>query len=144
MEYLYLRGTVVGKVLVFSANRIVIIADLMYATDPEGPDGGDDYLGLVCERTVEIAEPTITGPGDLHIQGAIYARRLFRVRDHRRRGGTLDVYGSLAAGSLTATEPRYATRIRFDPRLESRRPPGFPVTDRYELESWDAAWTVEP
>jgi hypothetical protein len=31
----------------------------------------------------------------------------------------------------TATEPRYATGIRFDPRLESRRPPGFPVTDRY-------------
>jgi hypothetical protein len=142
---LHLRGTVAGKVLVFSANRIVIIADLMYATDPEGPDSCDDYLGLVSERTVEIAEPTITGPGDLHIQGAIYARRLFRVRDYRRRGsGTLDIYGSLAAGSLTATEPRYATRIRFDPRLESRRPPGFPVTDRYELESWDAAWTVEP
>lgn len=142
---LQLRGTVAGKVLVFSANRIVIIGDLMYATDPEGPDGGDDYLGLVSERTVEIAEPTITGPGDLHIQGAIYARRLFRVRDYRRRGnGTLDIYGSLAAGSLTATEPRYATRIRFDPRLESRRPPGFPVTDRYELESWDVAWTVEP
>ena len=142
---LHLKGTVAGKVLVFSPNRIVIIGDLMYATDPEGPDGGDDYLGLVSERTVEIAESSITGPGDLHIQGAIYARRLFRVRDYRRRdNATLDIYGSLTAGSLSATEPRYATRIRFDPRLESRRPPGFPVTDRYELESWDAAWTVEP
>jgi hypothetical protein len=142
---LHLRGTVAGKVLVFSPNRIVIIGDLMYGTDPEGADGGEDYLGLVSERTVEIAEPTITGPGDLRIQGAIYARRLFRVRDYRHRGNaTLDIYGSLTAGSLSATEPRYATRIRFDPRLESRRPPGFPVTDRYELESWDVAWTVEP
>lgn len=142
---LHLEGTVAGKVLVFSPRRIVIIGDLTYATDPEGPGGGDDYLGLVSERTVEIAEPSITGPGDLQIEGAIYARRLFRVRDYRHRGNaTLDIYGSLTAGSLTATEPRYATRIRFDPRLESRRPPGFPVTDRYELESWDAAWTVEP
>lgn len=141
---LQVRGTVAGKVLVYSPKRIVIIGDLRYATDPAGPDGGD-YLGLVSERTVEIAEAKITGPGDLHIQGAIYARRLFRVRDYHRRGtGTLDIYGSLTAGSLTATEPRYATRIRFDPRLESRRPPGFPVTDRYELASWDAAWTVEP
>lgn len=142
---LHLEGTVTGKVLVFSPSRIVIIGDLTYATDPEGPGGGDDYLGLVSERTVEIAEPEITGPGDLRIQGAIYARRLFRVRDfHHRGNATLDIYGSLTAGSLTATEPRYATRIRFDPRLESRRPPGFPVTDRYEVESWDAAWNVEP
>jgi hypothetical protein len=142
---LHLKGKLAGKVLVFSPNRIVIIGDLMYARDPEGPDGGDDYLGLVSERTVEIAESSITGPGDLRIQGAIYARRLFRVRDYRHRdNATLDIYGSLTAGSLSATEPRYATRIRFDPRLESRRPPGFPVTDRYELESWDGAWTVEP
>jgi hypothetical protein len=142
---LHLKGTVAGKVLVFSPNRIVIIGDLTYATDPEGPNGSDDYLGIVSERTVEIAEPSITGPGDLHIDAAIYARRLFRVREYRQRDNAmLDIYGSLTAGSVSATEPRYATRIRFDPRLESRRPPGFPVTDRYELESWDAAWTVEP
>lgn len=141
---LHLMGTVAGKVLVFSPNRILIIDDLVYATDPEKA-GGDDYLGIVSERTVEIADPETTGPGDLHIQAAIYAKRLFRVRGYRHRGnGTLEIYGSLTAGSLTATEPRYATRIRFDPRLESRRPPGFPVTDRYELESWDGAWTVTP
>lgn len=142
---LHVEGTVAGKVLVYSPARIVIVDDLVYATDPEGPDSCNDYLGLVSGRTVEIAGPTMTGPGDLHIQGAIYARHLFRVRNyHRRDNGTLDIYGSLTAGSLTATEPRYATRIRFDPRLESRRPPGFPVTDRYELEFWDAAWTLEP
>ena len=141
---LQVRGTVAGKVLVYSPKRIVIIGDLTYATDPGTPGGGDDYLGLVSGRTVEIAGPAFTGPGDLHIQGAIYARSLFRVRDYRRRGsGVLDIYGSLTAGSLSATEPRYATRIRFDPRLESRRPPGFPVTDRYESASWDGAWTVE-
>jgi hypothetical protein len=142
---LHVAGTVAGKVLVFSPRRIVITGSLRYATDPEKSGGGDDYLGLVSLRNVEIADPSVTGPGDLQIHGAIYARRLFRVRDYHHRGNaTLDIYGSLTAGSLSATEPRYATRVRFDPRLESRRPPGFPVTDRYELESWDGAWTVEP
>jgi hypothetical protein len=132
-------------VLVFSPRRIVITGNLVYATDPEATSGGENYLGLVSSRTVEIADPSVTGPGDLHIHGAIYARRVFRVRNYSHRGNaTLHIYGSLTAGSLSATEPRYATRIRFDPRLESRRPPGFPVTDRYELESWDGAWTVEP
>lgn len=142
---LHLAGTVAGKVLVFSPSRIVITGNLRYATDPETSESSDDYLGLVSLRSVEIAGPSVTGPGDLHIHGAIYARRLFRVRNYRHHGNaTLDIYGSVTAGSLTATEPRYATRIRFDPRLESRRPPGFPVTDRFELESWDGAWTVEP
>src|SRR5690606_9201164 len=99
---LHIKGTVAGKVLVFSPSRIVIVGDLRYATDPEGPDGGNDYLGLVSEGNVEIAEPSITGPGDLHIQAAIYARRLFRVRDYHHRGdrghATLDIYGSLTAG----------------------------------------------
>lgn len=141
---LHVAGMVAGKVLVFSPTRILITGSLRYATDPETTGNGDDYLGLVSAGTVEVAEPSVTGPGDLHIHGAIYARRLFRVRDYRHRdNATLEIYGSLTAGSLSATEPRYATRIRFDPRLESRRPPGFPVTDRYELESWDGVWTVE-
>jgi hypothetical protein len=46
----------------------------------------------------------------------------------------------LSAGSISATEPRYATKIEFDPRFERLRPPGFPVTNRYETESWDRQW----
>ncbi|MDQ7053590.1 MAG: hypothetical protein Q9P14_12085 [candidate division KSB1 bacterium] len=53
---------------------------------------------------------------------------------------TLHIYGSLSAGSLTATEPRYATRIRFDRRLQKRRPPYFPMTDRWEIIDWDERW----
>jgi hypothetical protein len=56
------------------------------------------------------------------------------------RAGTLLIYGSLTAGSLSATEPRYATHYQFDPRFEQERPPGFPMTDRYEVESWDPEW----
>jgi hypothetical protein len=41
---------------------------------------------------------------------------------------------------MSATEPRYATRYAFDQRFEQVRPPGFPVTNRYEVESWDTQW----
>ena len=141
---LTIRGTVRGRVLVYSPRRILISGDVKYANDPDASDSAQDFIGIVSEKSVEIAGSKVTGPGDLTIQGAIYAGTRFRVREYRRRNeGTLEIFGSLAAGSLSATEPRYATRIRFDPRLESRRPPGFPVTDRYETESWDAVWTVQ-
>ena len=141
---LHVRGTVSGKVLVYSPERIVIAGDLLYATDPETDRNNDDFIGLVSAKNIEVAGPKITGPGDLKITAAIYAKRRFSIDDYRdKNGGLLEIYGSLTAGSLSATEPRFATKIRFDPRLESARPPGFPVTDRYEVESWDAAWTVE-
>jgi len=139
---LRVRGVVNGKVLVYSPEHIVIVDDLLYAEDPREP-GADDYLGLVAERTVEIDEPEVTGPGDLTINASIYARNRFVVRDYMsRRSGTLVVYGSVTAGSASATEPRYATRIEFDDRLATMRAPGFPLSDRYELDSSSNEWRV--
>jgi hypothetical protein len=139
---LRLKGTVNGKVLVYTAERIVIEDDLRYAHGRD--DHGDDYLGLVAERSVEIAGPDVTGPGDLEVDASIYARRRFAVRDfYASESGTLVIFGSLTAGSVTATEPRYATKVEFDRRLENARPPSFPLTDRYELESWDGEWREE-
>ena len=139
---LEVSGTVNGKVLVYTPDRIVVTGDLRYAADPDTPQG-DDYLGLVAERTVEIAEPDVTGPGDLEIFASIYARQRFVVRDYTsRRSGTLIVHGSLTAGTLSASEPRYATRIEFDDRLTSMRAPGFPLSDRYELDSSSGEWRV--
>lgn len=141
----YVKGTVNGKVLVYSPERIVIEDDLVYEQNPEEKLDADDYLGLVSDKYVDIAPPDITGPGDLLINAAIYAKRRFAVRGYRLRGNAmLYLYGSLSVGSLSATEPRYYTKIRFDPRLEEIRPPGFPMTDRYEVESWDVSWSVEP
>ena len=141
---LYVSGVVHGKVLVYSPKSIVIERNLVYATAPNVA-GADDYLGLVSDRTIEIAEPDVTGPGDLRIDASIYARSRFVVHDYLSRpSGTLIVRGALAAGSVSATEPRYATRVVFDKRLEHTRAPSFPVTDRYELEPWDGVWTAGP
>jgi len=138
----YVRGTVCGKVLVYSPERIVIEGSLIYAHDPRSTTDADDYLGLLSGRDVEIARPEVTGPGDLAIDAAVYARRRFVVSDEDiPRNGTLSIYGSVTAGSLSATEPRYVTKYEFDRRFEQMRPPGFPVTNRYEIEAWDAAWS---
>lgn len=140
---LHVEGVVRGKVLIYSPRRIVIEGSLTYAHDPRSDSGADDYLGIVSDRVVEIAPPGVTGGGDLEIDAAIYAGRRFVVTsiDHSR-SATLRIYGSLAAGTITATEPRYATKIDYDSRFEKQRPPGFPSTNRYEVAAWDGQWTL--
>jgi hypothetical protein len=142
---LFVRGTVDGKVLVYSAQRIVIEGDLIYAANPRTTPDVDDYLGLVSDRNVEVAPPYVTGRGDLNIHAAIFARNRFVVTAiDVRRTATLFLYGSLTVGSISATEPRYATKLEFDPRLDRVRPPSFPNTNRYEIASWKAAWSELP
>lgn len=61
---------------------------------------------------------------------------------HGNGKALLTIHGSLSAGSLSATEPRYATRVVFDERLETHWPPNFPMTDHYEIIKWNRKWTV--
>jgi hypothetical protein len=142
---LYVQGVVAGRVLIYSPQRIVIEGSLTYASDPRDTPDSTDYLGLVSNKFVEVAAPRVTGPGDLEIDAAIFAGRRFVVTniDHPR-SATLRIFGSLAAGSLTATEPRYATKIEYDSRFEHQRPPGFPSTNRYEATDWDRQWVEAP
>jgi hypothetical protein len=142
---LHVQGVVAGKVLLYSPRRIVIEGSLTYATDPRSDSDSENYLGIVSDRVVEVAPPGVTGGGDLEIDAAIYAGRRFVVTsiDHPRTA-TLRIYGSLAAGSISATEPRYATKIDYDSRFERQRPPGFPSTNRYEVANWNGQWTEQP
>ena len=139
---IHVKGIVKGKILVYSEGNIVIDDDLFYSRQPEEFEHADDYLGLVSMKDIEIAKPSVTGPGDLFIYGAIHARRRFRVPYfHRNDNASLNIYGSLSAGSISATEPRYSTRVVFDIRFDTNRPPLFPMTDHYEIIEWDRRWT---
>jgi hypothetical protein len=139
----YVQGVVAGRFLVYSPRKIVVEGNLVYARDPREYRDSDDYLGLVCDKDIEVAPPRVTGPGDLHIQAALYAKRRMVVADFEHpRSATLRIFGSVAAGTLTASEPRYATQVDYDPRFERLRPPGFPSTDRFAAEDWDGSWTV--
>jgi hypothetical protein len=141
---LHLKGVINGKVMVYSPGKIVIDGSLTYLRHPELVSGADDYLGIVSDKEIEIAHPRVTGPGNLYIYASIYAKGRFKVPHLRGNGeAILYIYGSLTAGSLTATEPRYSTHIQFDKRLEGKRPPNFPMTDRYEVTDWDGRWEVK-
>src|SRR5688572_29418599 len=141
----YLRGVVAGKFLVYSPDRIVVEGDTRYARDPHSDPDSDDFLGLVCDGDIEVAPPSVTGPGDLHIQAALFAKRRIVVTNAMHtRSATLHIFGSLAAGSLTESEPRYATKLEYDWRFEQLRPPGFPSLNRFAAEDWDGKWTEIP
>lgn len=139
----HVSGVVNGIVAVYSPKRIVIEGDIVYQSFDDVNQGGD-FLGLVSGRSVVIPSRKVTGPGDLTIHAAIYAKNRFSVTYREgRRDGTLNVVGSVSAGTLSATEPRYATKIEFDRRFENVRPPGFPVTDRYEVAAAANGWVRE-
>jgi len=141
----YVQGVIKGKVLVYSPQGIVLESSLTYANDPRRDPDSDDYLGLVSDRVIEVAPPEVTGPGDLEIHAALFARRRFEITQFaRRNAGTLRIYGSLAAGTMSATEPRYGFRLEYDPRFERARPPGFPAMNRFAVEKWDGRWTATP
>jgi hypothetical protein len=139
---LQVHGTVAGTVLVYSPETITVTGNLTYANNVRHATDADDYLGLVSGKDIVIAGVDVVPPGNLIIEAAIYAGRRFVVEDlHAGRPATLVIFGSLSAGSVAASEPRYATKLEFDPRFERLRPPGFPVTNRYELDQWDRRWT---
>jgi len=137
-----LSGEVNGHFLIYSPHQIVITGHLRYIDDATNDlTHNSPMLGLVSRRSVEIASRAMTGSGDLRIDAAIYAARRFSVRrfddDHQ---GTLHIFGSLAAGSISATEPRFTTLIEKDPRLDQVRPPGFPLTGQTVLAEWEGTW----
>ena len=142
---LYVRGVVAGRVLVYSPDRIVVEGSVTYAQDPREVPASRDYLGLVCDRDIVVAPPYVTGPGDLDIHAALFAKRRFVVTHYEHpRPAILRILGSIAAGSLTASEPRYATKVDYDTRFEATRPPGFPSTNRFAADAWDQRWTEMP
>lgn len=139
---LEVEGEVNGSLLVYSPERISITGPLRYARDPRRA-ASPDFLGLVSDANVEIASSEVTGPGDIDVHAAIFAGGQFRVRRYNSRdGGLLRVLGSVTAGTLSATEPRFKTVLEFDQRLEEQRPAHFPMTDRYRLDEGELLWTV--
>lgn len=141
----YLRGVVSGKFLIHSPERIVVEGDTTYARDPRSDPESRDFLGLVCDGDIEVAPPGVTGPGDLHIQAALFAsRRIVVANAMHPQPSTLHIFGSVAAGRLLESEPRYALRLEYDWRFEQLRPPGFPSMNRFAAENWNGEWTEAP
>jgi hypothetical protein len=140
---LYVSGVVSGIFTVYSPADLEIENDLVYASDPRDVLISRDFLALIAGRDIKVANGRITGSGDLHIHAALFARRRFWIEavDHSQ-AGTMFILGSLTAGTLLESEPRYATKLDYDKRFEYLRPASFPMTKRFEVDSWDADWEV--
>ncbi|TFH73794.1 hypothetical protein E3V39_11500 [Gammaproteobacteria bacterium LSUCC0112] len=135
-----LSGEVEGRVVVYSPRRQMITGNLVYA---DASESSDDYLALVSDGSIEVAAAMITGPGDLTINAALFARDRFSVRRFSdRHQGELFVYGALVAGSVSATEPRFSTYIKHDPRFDHSRPPAFPGTGLFDVVDWEQHWAA--
>ena len=138
---LYVRGTVAGIFTVYTPNDIEIEGDITYFRDPRDSFLSRDFLALISGRDIRVANTQVTGTGDLHIHSALFARRAFIIESvDRGKVGKLVMLGSLTAGTIQETEPRYATKMDFDKRFEYLRPASFPMTRRYEVDSWDQDW----
>jgi len=138
---LFVRGTVCGIFTVYSPTDIEIEGDITYSRDPRDTVISGDFLALISGRDIRVAGTEITGTGDLHIHAALFARRVFRIESvDRGKVGRLMILGSLTAGTIMETEPRYATKLDYDKRFEYLRPASFPMTRRYEVDSWDQDW----
>ena len=138
---LFVRGTVCGIFTVYSPTDIEIEGDITYSRDPRDTLISRDFLALISGRDIRVAGTEITGTGDLHIHAALFARRIFRIESvDRGKVGRLMILGSLTAGTILETEPRYATKLDYDKRFEYLRPASFPMTRRYEVDSWDQDW----
>jgi hypothetical protein len=138
---LYVRGTVSGIFTVYSPSDIEIEDDIVYRKDPRDTVISRDFLALISGRDIRVARTQITGRGDLNIHAALFARRKFCIESaDRGKIGRLNILGSVTAGTITETEPRYATKLDYDKRFEYLRPASFPMTRRYEVDSWDQDW----
>lgn len=138
---LYVSGTVSGIFTVYTPADIEIENDIVYAKDPRSVLISRDFLALIAGRDIKISSGRITGGGDLHIQAALFARQRFWIEAAANdRAGKLYILGSLTAGTLSETEPRYSTQLDYDKRFEFLRPASFPMTRRFEVDSWDEDW----
>ncbi|MEX1197626.1 MAG: hypothetical protein WEB57_07185 [Pseudohongiellaceae bacterium] len=141
---LSVQGTVAHQVLVYAPRTLRITGSLIYRHPPDLNAASRDLLGLVSDGSVIVAGPGVTGRGDLDIHAAIYAGRRFSVQRFRsRQNDRMTILGSLTAGSVSATEPRFSTRIIHDDRFAVLRPPLFPQTEAWTHEPMTPRWTVD-
>jgi hypothetical protein len=138
---LFVSGTVSGIFTIYSPSDIEIENDLVYDQDPRETVMSRDFVALISGRDIRVASAQVTGVGDLHVHAALFARRRFMIESVANgKPGTLFMLGSLTAGTIMETEPRYATKMDYDKRFEYLRPANFPMTRRYEVDSWDGDW----
>lgn len=145
-RYMYIKGTVHGRVTLLANYNIYIMDDIVYAQDPrENPDS-TDMLGIISKRNVVVLDNE-ANRSDCVIHGSIMALRYsFYVQNYYsgEPRGTLYVLGGIiqrrrgAVGTFRYGEvvTGYIKNYVYDRRFLNQAPPYFPRANFYEVVNW--------
>jgi hypothetical protein len=143
------KGTVKGAVTLHSTQRIQIMGDIYYDTDPTTDPNSTDLLGLVSEGDVDVDRDAHKDHGskDLTIQASIMALGTsFGVESYNSGGarGKLNLLGGIiqkyrgAVGTFSGNNisTGYSKNYVYDTRLQSTIPPSFPRESIFTIVYW--------
>ena len=144
----HVKGTLNGKLTIYTEKNIWIDDDIVYADDPLKNPNSDDLLGLVAKNYVIVTD----NPQNNHnctIYAAIMAvNGSFTAQNYWSRpvAGVLRIVGSIiqnrrgAIGMFSwwtnSIVHGYSKRYRFDPRYKFTSPPHYPYVRKLRLVSW--------
>jgi len=129
---------------------IYLDGDIVYNTDPVSDPNSTDLLGIVAQNNVLITDNAANN-SDIKIQAAVYAETGgfgSENYDSRPVSGTIDLTGGITQnnrmpvgtftthGSKTVMVSGFLKNYKYDDRLLSGSPPGFPNTGFFEIVSW--------
>ena len=150
----HVKGVLNGKVTVGAGGtngnnkqgNIFIDDDITYYEHPK--TGSDDFLGLVAENNIVIADRPETR-GDLKIRASMFCRSGGVTAENyqgRPVEGKIELIGGIqqnkrgAVGTFSGSPPQrvsgYLKNYQYDDRLMFDAPPYFPSTGNYEIVSW--------
>ncbi|MFQ5864303.1 MAG: hypothetical protein ACE5IW_03645 [bacterium] len=134
-QRVHVKGTVDGQITVFSDDRLWIEDDIVCANDPSIDPTSDDFIGLIAEHQIFIAD-NLANRSDLIIHAAIMARHDEILVDNPGTGsrGILTIVGSIIEQDYDSTPATdYVLNHIPDSRLIDKTPPYFPrITNRVE------------
>lgn len=145
----FIKGTLSGRLTVYSGDDIEIMGDLYYKIDPQIEPSSTDMLGLIAVDLITVDEyaHTASGTQDITIQGALmsleddFEVENYSSGDPRGRinllGGIVQhergPVGTFSGGSLSSG---YSKNYKYDTRLIKSAPPLFPRKNSYSIVYW--------
>lgn len=161
---LRLQGTVAGQYSIGASQittgsgpnatktggNIYLDDNIVYNTDPRSNPGSTDLLGIVAQNNVFVSD-NLANSTNINIDASIYAETGgFGAENYNTRplSGTINLYGGVQQyeripvgdyvtnGSNLYLVSGFLKNYRYDNRLLTIAPPGYPFTGMFEIVSW--------
>ena len=140
------KGTLNGKLTIYSDDDIWIDDDIVYANDPEIDPNSDDILGLIAKDKVIVTD-NAPNRNDVNIQACIMAASgSFTAQNYSTRpvSGVLKITGGIvqhrrgAIGTFgwSGIKSGFSKCYKFDNRCSTTSPPSYPYVRVLHLVSW--------